>query len=145
MGIIWNALETGSSTPTAFDMWRTNRGVRILIADRQSLAELYSHLGSNRQPYPSLMLYNLLPTLTASFVELTFYIFWGAPPPLIKILDPPLTSYQKKKKKSSLARAPTTGTGPGALAPPPPAPPLSTPLGLSYPRSTDHRPRAFST
>ena len=49
------------------------------------------------------------------------FFMWA---PLIKILDPPLTSYKKKyKKKSSLARAPTTGPGPGALAPPPPAPP----------------------
>ena len=48
-----------------------------------------------------------------SIVTINFFR-WA---PLIKILDPPLTSYpKKKKKKSSLARAPTTGPGPGALA-----------------------------
>ena len=57
-------------------------------------------------------------------------------PPLIKILDPPLTSYKKNPQKPSLARAPTTGLGPGALAPP--APPLSTPLPMAARVEVNH-------
>ena len=51
--------------------------------------------------------------------EAKIFFRWA---PLIKILDPPLTSYQKTPQKPSLARAPTTGLGPGALAPPCPPP-----------------------
>ena len=67
----------------------------------------------------------------------TFFFRWA---PLIKILDPPLTSYQKKeKKKIQLGLDPHNWPGPRGTSPPAPLPPpLSTPLPMAAGVEVNH-------